>query len=234
MEQQLSPFHVGLIIDGNRRGGGHEAGYLALKELLPQVWNYEVTHLTCFALSIDNLDKRGEEAILIKNLICRGIKEICDSPWFKEKQAKLLVVGAWRYNQYGENHFWLSLDGLVESTKNNTGPIFAVAFMYDGKEEIVEMTERIRMEMPWPHFPLHLARADIQKRLWSSELPDVDLLIRTGEEEPQWTHLSGYFLPWQLGYTQLYSSPVFWPQFTIKEFEKAVVEYRARRRRRGA
>ena len=228
-----NPFHVGIIMDGNERGGGHETGYLALKELLPQVWGYGVTHLTCFALSADNLNKRGEEAMMIKNLICRGIKEIGYSPWFKDKCARLLVIGAWRYNQYCESHCWLTIDGLVESTKNNTGPVLTVAFMYDGQEEIVEMAERIRMEMPWPRFP-SLTRADIQKRFGSSELPEVNLLIRTGEEDPQWTHLSSYFLPWQLGYTQIYSTPTFWPQFTIKEFEEAIVKYRARRRLRGA
>lgn len=233
MEQELKPLHVGLVIDGNRRGGGHEAGYCALRELLPQVWNYGVTHLTCFALSIDNLDKRGEEAVFIKNLICRGIKEICDSPWFKEKQAKLLVIGAWRYKHYCEHRSWLSIDGLIESTKERKGPVFAVAFIYDGQEEIVEMAEKIRTEMPWPRFP-SITRADIQKRLWSSELPEVNLLIRTGEKDPQWTHLSSNFLPWQLGYTQIYSSPTYWPQFTIKEFEKAIVEYRQRRQLRGA
>lgn len=233
MEQEPNTFHVGLILDGNNRGGGHEAGYFALRELLPQVWNYGVTHLTCFALSIDNLQKRGEEAKSIQNLICRGIKEICDSAWFKEKQAKLLVIGAWRYKQHCEHRSWLLLDGLVESTKNNAGPVFAVVFMYDGQEEIVEMAERIRMEMPWPRFP-SITRTDIQKRLWSNGLPEVNLLIRTGEENPQWTHLSSNFLLWQMGYTQIYSSPTYWPQFTIKEFEKAIVEYRARRRLRGA
>lgn len=225
-------FCVVVIPDGNRRSKGHEAGYLALKHLLPHVWDCGITHFGFWALSVKNFYNRSEEEIaFLKNLLYRGIKELGESPEFIKKDIRFIAPGGWRQHLAKDHNLWLLVDELEQKTRQCQGPVFALLLVYNGKEDIFEAVERVRMEIPWPK---PITFEDVGARLLSRDLPDVDLVIRTGERKENWTHLSENLLPWQMCDPQMYSTKTLWPEFTREEFDKIICEFKTITRRRGA
>lgn len=234
------PFHVAIVPDGNRRWArarnlpvwmGHEAGYKNLKKILEKIWGLGVTHFTFWALSIDNLKKRDHAELgFLKSLLKTGIRELKESPGFKNKKVCFRVVGRWK-------DFMPELEAdikeLEDATQIYVDRTFTLAVAYDGVEEDYEMIAALRKEaydMASYGLVLTLLRPeDVDRNLRTGFLPDVDLYIRTAGEP----HISSGFLMHKMKNPRLASSRVFWPDFSARHLKKAIDNFHSKERRFG-
>jgi undecaprenyl diphosphate synthase len=224
------PKHVAIIMDGNgrwakerglSRQAGHRAGTENIRRIIDYLGNRGVLCLTLYAFSTENWRRpRAEVRALMRLLgmvIKREIREL------HEKGVRLVHLGS--LENLTPDLQKQVLDA-VELTKDNQRMTVAVAFDYGGRAEIVDAARRIVAE--------GLSPADIDEdsftaRLYTTGLPDPDLVIRTAGE----MRLSN-FLIWQAAYAEYYSTPTYWPDFGPEEMEKALQEYAQRERRFGA
>lgn len=228
-------FHVFIIPDGNRRFAkskglashkGHLAGYEALKIILKNIWSYNVTHFTFWALSLDNIKKRNPKEIeYLFKILETGVKELGESKEFKERKIRLRFAGS--FKDYLPPKVVSKFYELEKETKNNTGPIFTLLLAYDGVKEMCEAIENIK-------FKIDKTDGSIEKlmpeTLQTGFLPSVDLMIRTGGEP----HLSAGALMWQMQNTHLYFTETLWPDFSNEELSKAINDFKNRERRFGS
>lgn len=226
--------HVAIIPDRNRRWAktrglpywkGHEAGYASFKKILTRIWDFEVTHFTFWALSIDNLQKRGEDELRALTRLCKlGISELKMSPEFKSRDVRFKTIGRWK-DFFPE--FEPDIKELEESSRMRNERTFTLALAYDGLEEDKEQKDAIRKNVP-PSMPLTPAIEN--EHLWSGFLPDVDLCIRTGGEP----HLSAGFLMHKMANAYLAFPGVYWPDFSPRHLKKIIDDFRSHERRFGA
>jgi len=223
------PKHVAIIMDGNGRWAkqrglpraeGHRYGTENLRVILRAAVEFGVQILTIYAFSTENWSRPRREVQLLMRIlemvIDRELREL------NENGVQLRHIG--------------ELEGIppflqrkvrdaVELTKNNQRLIVNVAFNYGGRDEIVHAVKRIIED----GIPAEQIGEDlISSYLYTSGLPDPDLIIRTSGE----LRLSN-FLIWQGSYSEYYTTPTYWPDFDKEEFRKALVEYGQRKRRYG-
>lgn len=223
------PEHVAIILDGNGRWAqqrglprlnGHRAGTENIRRVIEAFARYNVKYLTLYAFSTENWRRPKEE---IRGLlqIVRGVvrKEL---RFFQEQGIKLRHLG--RLDRLPKS---LQEDILEaqEKTKDNTRMTVCVAFDYGGRAEIVEALKRIVQEGITPE---RIDEEMVGKYLYTSDLPDPDLIIRTAGE----MRLSN-FLIWQSAYSEYYFTPTLWPDFDEEEVRKALLSYSKRKRRFG-
>ena len=217
--------HIAIIADGNGRWGmqhygerpkGHEEGAKALRRLLEDMPD-EVSHFTFYGLSIDNIKKRPEEEI---GWLYQVITEYLD------KGLELAERKNIRLNFIGNRELPSSLLSGIQksewSTQHNTGLVFTLALSYGGQDEIVRAASKLQ-EWGEP-----ITKRTLAKALDTWNLPDVDLLIRTGGEK----RLSGFLL-WQCAYAELFFADTLFPGFDVKELNAIIAEYYGRERKFG-
>ncbi|HEX2093665.1 MAG TPA: isoprenyl transferase [Longimicrobiaceae bacterium] len=227
------PRHVAVIMDGNGRWArergrprefGHRAGMAAVREAVEGATGAGVEILTLFAFSQENWHRpRGEVSALMSLLelyVRREQREL------REKGVEVHAIGD--LDQLGPRTR-RALEGIVEHTRGGTRMRLNLAVSYGARSEIVRaaraLAERVRVGT--------LAAEEIDEELFASELytsdiPDPDLLIRTSGE----FRISNFML-WQLAYTEMYVSPVLWPDFSREHFFGAILDYQRRERRFG-
>lgn len=228
-------FHVFIIPDGNRRFAklrglvphkGHLEGYRTLKMILKDIWNYNVTHFTFWALSLDNVKKRTPKEIeYLFKILEKGVKELGKSKEFKEKEIRIRFAG--NFKDYLPPKVISKFYELENKTKNNIGPVFTLLLAYDGEKEMCEAIEIIRKKSDKAEGPI---KELLSENLQTGFLPPVDLMIRTGGEP----HLSAGALMWQMQNTHLYFTKTLWPDFSVEELSKAITEFKRRERRFGS
>ena len=218
-----------IIPDGNRRWArshnhsqpvGHTYGLLNCRRIAKAAFERGVEHVVLWAASESNLHKRDpREIAFLFRLLKRELL-------YRSKRTDEIgfhLCGAWQ-----EVNADLGLVELVEKAHRKTAAHekhLTVLFGYSGSTELVLAAEKAAQEGL-------VTKDSIREHLWTSHVPDVDLLIRTGvEDDPHWSDL---LLPWQLQNTQLYFSDVCWPAFTIAHLEAAFDDYARRVRRAGA
>ncbi|MGB3903905.1 MAG: polyprenyl diphosphate synthase [Anaerolineae bacterium] len=223
------PYHIGIIMDGNGRWAqdhglprleGHRAGTENIRRVLEACGEYGVKIVTIYAFSTENWQRPLEE---VRGLI--GILErVLDS------EVKNLHREGVKLRHVGE------LEGLsdrlrqavldaIELTKDNDRLILNVAFNYGGRAEIVRGVRKLMEEKV---DPADVDEESLSDCLYTTGLPDPDLIIRTGGE----MRLSN-FLIWQSAYAEYYSTPTYWPDFDKEELHKALRAYAQRDRRFG-
>jgi undecaprenyl diphosphate synthase len=223
------PQHVAIIMDGNGRWArkrglprlvGHNAGGENIRPVVKIFANYGVKYLTLYMFSTENWHRPKIEVTGILSLLAKKIDQetqACD-----KENIRLVHVG--RLDRLSQK-LRERVQAAVELTKNNTGLTLCLAFDYGGRDEIVQAARRIastgipRDNIDEPLFARYLYNPDI---------PDPDLVIRTGGE----TRLSNFLL-WQAAYSELYFTPVLWPDFGRKDVQEALSEYKRRQRRFG-
>jgi len=228
MEQHL-PQHVAIIMDGNRRWAekrhlsrieGHRAGADKALEIIKYLDSLGVSYVTLYSFSTENWNRPAEE---VKELM--GMLE-----QYVEKESHKLNKLGFRINHIGRTDrlsakLGKAIQNAVEKTSSNTGIAVNFAFDYGGRTEIVAAVKKI--------ISLGLEPDEIDEDsfgcyLYNPQLPDVDLLVRTGGE----LRLSNFLL-WQMAYSELYFSPVLWPDFDTVEMAKALSAFTRRERRFG-
>lgn len=217
--------HVALIADGNGRWGiahhgersaGHLEGAKALYRLIEQIPS-EITHLTFYGLSIDNIKKRPKEEV---EWIYTAIKE------YYERALEYSKSNGIHLNYIGNNELPADLLYLIQralfDTQTNKGVVVTIALSYDGHDEITRAVQSLQRNNELATI------GSIERSLDTYNLPPVDMLVRVGGEK----RLSGFLL-WQCAYAELFFSDTLFPDFTVKELEEMLAEYHTRERRFG-
>ena len=229
----MIPKHTAIIMDGNGRWAeqkgmprifGHQNGVTAVRKIVEAASKFDIKYLTLFTFSVENWDRPTSEVDTLMGLLVQTLKDEFEDMF--KNNIKLNAIGDLD-TLPGEVRE--ELYTIIESTKNNTGMTLTLALSYGGKQEIFkavkEISEKVKNDI------ICLDNFDdsvINDHLYTSNLPDVDLLIRTSGEK----RISNFLL-WQIAYAELYFTDVYWPDFTEEDLEKAIVEYQNRERRFG-
>lgn len=227
------PAHVAIIMDGNGRWAksrglpriaGHRKGAEALRGLLQECQGLGVRHLTIYAFSSENWNRPDTEVSDLMQLL----------RFYLERELKSLVKNGIRLRIIGD------LNQLDEATRNRiheaeaataAGERFEliVALSYGARGELANAMKQIGKAVAAGEIdPETIDETTINRHLYTHDLPDPDLLIRTGGEQ----RLSNFLL-WQQAYTELFFTSVHWPDFSIEHFKEALAEYAKRERRYG-
>lgn len=216
-------------MDGNRRWArthhlpliaGHTKGYQMIEPLIDFAHKKEIQYLTFWAFSTENWNRDKKEVEILLQIF----RKLFAGDLVKRLQkngVKVCVLGDF---QAFPNDIVKSIKGLIETTKDNKAITVNIGLNYGGRPEIIRAVNQIIKDS--------VKQVDEQllsTYLYTKDQPDPDLIIRTSGEQ----RLSG-FLPWQSVYSELYFPEIYWPDFTTKEFEKALIEFEKRKRRFGS
>jgi len=224
-----SPLHVAIIMDGNGRWAkerglprlaGHKAGGENIRPAVKLFAAHGVKYLTLYAFSTENWSRPVQEVSGLLGLLGRRIDQ--ETQAFHEDNVRLVHIG--RVDRLSKK-IRQKVESAVECTANNTGLTLCLAFDYGGRDEIVQAARRIAADGVAVD---GIDESVFERYLYSSGIPDPDLLIRTGGE----TRLSNFLL-WQTAYSEFYFTPVLWPDFGSNDIEEALSEYSRRQRRFG-
>jgi undecaprenyl diphosphate synthase len=227
------PQHVAVIMDGNGRWArrrilprqaGHRAGIKPVRQMVEQCIYRGVEFLTLFAFSSENWQRPQEE---IRRLMALFIEAL-------NREVAELDENGVRLNFMGETELLSpalqeSIEAAEIRTQNNSRMNLTLAVAYGGRADLVNAAKKIARQVSEGALdPEQIDETHYASALEMAQLPDVDLLIRTGGEQ----RISNFLL-WSLAYTELYFSDVLWPDFGIDEMKKALDFYTGRQRRFG-
>lgn len=224
------PVHVAIVPDGNgrwaeKRGlsrlAGHQAGVKKMRALIEYLNDLQIKYVTLYGFSTENWGRPMEEVKGLFRILVERVDQ--DVPKLHKRGIKVRHLG-----RLGELPEWLqnSIRRAEELTKDNTGLTLSLAFNYGGHVEIIDAIRRIVAEGISPE---KIDEKLFSDYLYTAGFPDVDLLIRTGDE----LRLSNFLL-WQTAYSEYYFTDVLWPDFTKEDMDKALIAYSQRERRFGA
>lgn len=223
------PVHVGIVLDGNRRWAknndqpaiqGHRHGMDVLKDVSFHAFERGVQYLSAYVFSTENWQRAEDEVNYLMDLTVKAVEKYLDE--FHERGVRVVVLGRLK----GVRQKVLdSMARAEEKTRNNTQGTLALCFNYGGREELVDAVKRIVAEGFTPN---QITTDVIAGSLYSPEIPDMDLLIRTSGEQ----RTSGFML-YRAAYAELCFIDKLWPDFTRKDFDEALDDYNRRERRFG-
>lgn len=227
------PNHIAIIMDGNGRWAkergklrvfGHEKGAKAVKQVVEGCAELGVNNLTLYAFSTENWKRpKFEVQTLMKLLISSLRKEI---KTLQENDIKLNAIGNL---ESLPSQVYSELIDVIELTKNNNRLTLTLALSYGSRDELINTVKQISVKVKNNIIsPDKIDESVINEHLYTQNLPDVDLLIRTSGEQ----RISNFLL-WQIAYAELYFTKIFWPDFTKEYLYEAIVNYQKRERRFG-
>jgi undecaprenyl diphosphate synthase len=229
----LLPRHVAIIMDGNGRWAkkrflpriaGHKAGRDSVQEIVRCCAEKKIEVLTLFAFSTENWRRPTAEVDYLMGLFISALEQ--ESQKLHKENIQLRIIGD--RSRLAEN-LQKQIKMAEELTKNNTGLKLIIATNYGGQWEICQAMQEVLMDIKNGQISIQdISPELIQSKLATADLPDPDLFIRTSGEQ----RISNFML-WQLAYTELYFTDVFWPDFRAKEFDKALAFFASRERRFG-
>ena len=227
MNKELLPTHVAVIMDGNGRWAkkrglprtfGHRAGTENVKKIVRHCGEIGIKYLTVYAFSTENFKRPQDEVnALMKLLVEYFYKEIDE---LRENGVRLNVIGD---TQCFSQEVQDAIKNGIEKTKDGKGLVFTIALAYGARDEIVRAVKKIVESGE-----KNIDEKTISENLYTFDMPDPDLIIRTSGEQ----RLSNYLL-YQAAYSEFYFTDVLWPDFDEKEFDKAMEEFEKRNRRYG-
>lgn len=225
--------HVAIIMDGNRRWAdkkglprllGHREGVQSLKRLVKHVSKRGLSYLTVYAFSSENWQRGQEEVDYLFELFGKVIADELDE--LAAAHVRLRFIG---HMEEMPKTLQSDFKRAAKETATNTGLNLQVALNYGSRLEISQAVKKIAEEAKVGSLnPEDVTPDLVSSYLYTKDLPDPDLLIRTGGE----MRLSNYLL-WQAAYTELYVTEIMWPDFNDKEFDRAIEEFAQRQRRYG-
>ena len=234
MENSSMPEHIAIIMDGNRRWAkkkkmpikfGHKQGAETLKKVVRHANSIGLNYITVYAFSTENW-KRAEDEVSSLMLL---LKNYLDD-FAKEADTENIVIRILGDLTPLSQDLKESIKRTVERTKNNTGTIFNIALNYGGRDEIVHAVKQISKEVKDGKIKIEdIDENIVSQNLYTRDIPDPDLLIRTSGE----IRLSG-FLPWQSVYSEFLFLDKLWPDFTPEDLDNAIEIFKQRNRKFGA
>lgn len=223
------PTHTAIIMDGNGRWAcerglerreGHRAGVQTVSRIVRAAARCGIRYLTLYTFSTENWRRPKAEVDALMTLLVRSAVE--ELTTLEENNVCLRTIGDLEGLPEEPRE---ALQGLVESTKLNTGITLVLAVNYSSRSELTRAFNRLMSERSSDE---PITADDITAHLDLPDLPDPDLLIRTGGE----CRISNYLL-WQLAYTELYFCDLYWPDFGAEDLYRALLDYQSRQRRFG-
>ena len=220
------PMHIGIIMDGNGRWAkkrrmprnvGHRAGAEVLKKITTYADEIGIKAITAYTFSTENWKRPQAEIDGIMALLREYLLDYKKN--LGDKNAVIKVIGD-RSVLY-EDIIEL-MAKTEEFTKDNTGVVLCLAINYGGQDEIVRAVNKLVSDGK------EINAENIEKNLYTSDLPPVDLIIRPSGEK----RLSNFLL-WQAAYAEFWYDDILWPDFTIEKFNEAIIDFQKRNRRFG-
>lgn len=234
MDNQNLPKHIAIIMDGNRRWAkdrgkpasfGHKEGAKTLEKIVRYGNKIGLKYITVYAFSTENWKRAEDEVKALMTLLQNYLDDY--SKRADTENIKVKVLGDITALSEGMQK---SINKCMERTKDNTGITFNIALNYGGRDEIVKAIKKISSDVKAGIIDIEDINEDMMSNnLYTSGMPDPDLLIRTSGE----LRLSN-FLPWQLTYTEFLFIDKNWPDFEEEDLDKAIIEYEKRKRKFGA
>ena len=229
-KKERLPNHIAIIMDGNGRWAeqhglprfeGHIAGLESVRSIIKCLNNqYQIKYVTLYGFSTENWERPEDEVTSLFRLL----EQIVDKETQELHKEGVKIRHLGRLEELPQG-LQLAINRAMELTKNNTGMTLSLAFNYGGRTEILDAMRRIIAEGVSPQ---SIDEKLFNNYLYTTGLPDVDLVIRTGDE----VRISN-FLIWQVAYSEYYFTDVLWPDFDEKEVKKALLSYSQRQRRFG-
>ncbi len=234
MNKENMPRHIAIIMDGNRRWArnknlpislGHKEGAKTVEKIVEYANKIGIKYITVYAFSTENWKRSKDEVdslmLLLKNYLDK---------YSKKAETENIILKVLGDLSPLDSNLQKSINEAIERTKNNTGTTFAVALNYGGRNEIINGVKKISEDVKNGLIEASSISEEVfEKYLYTSGMPDPDLLIRTSGE----IRTSG-FLPWQLVYTEFVFLEKNWPDFTEEDLDYCIEEYNKRNRKFGA
>lgn len=227
------PFHIAIILDGNGRWAkkrhlprtlGHKQGSANLKTIAIECSKLGIKALSVYAFSTENWKRPKEEIDYLMKLP----KEFTETYKGQFKDNDIRVIFSGRRDRINSTNFDL-LNEIEEKTKDRKGLILNICFDYGSQTEILEAVKEISLKVKDGSLKTEEINNELfTNHLYTSELPPLDLMIRTSGEQ----RLSNFLL-WQLAYSELYFTKKHWPEFSKKELYKAIHNFQSRDRKYG-
>mgnify|MGYP006377079115 FL=1 len=227
------PKHLAIIMDGNGRWAkkqgllralGHESGTKSVKENIKSYAKLGIEYLTLYAFSTENWNRPKIEDDTLMRILVRSLKK--ELPTLQKNNIKLNTIG--NLEKLPKKAQEELLD-VIEKTKFNTRMTLTLALSYGSREEIVSAVRKISDKVKNNIISIDsIDDSIINEHLYTQNLPEVDLLIRTSGE-----HRISNFLLWQIAYAELYFTDVLWPDFKEQDLYEAIISYQKRERRFG-
>ena len=229
----LIPCHVAIIMDGNGRWAkkinkqrffGHNSGINSVRESIDISLELGINQLTLYAFSSENWGRPKQEVNSLMNLLSSSVEN--EIPRLLKNNIKLKIIGD--IDKLPEITRNKLLDG-VSNTRNNNGLVLTLAVSYGARQELVRAKKLISKKVKKNIISIeNIDEKIINEHLYTRNLKNVDLLIRTGGE----LRLSNFLL-WQISYAELCFQDVLWPDFKKENFIDAIIEYQNRNRKFG-
>ena len=220
------PKHVAIIMDGNGRWGlkkkksrnfGHNEGVKVVEKIITEAISCRVRYLTLFTFSTENWKRPKKEITFLMYLLEKYIEQHLTN--FNKKKVKLKIIG--NINKF-PNYLKKNLKKAELITKKNSKIQINIALNYGSKEEIVNAVKKIKK------LSIPINEKNITKNLYTKDIPDPEILIRTGDRN----RLSNFLL-WQTSYTEIFFVKKLWPDFTQNDFKKILSNFSKVRRNFG-
>ena len=227
------PRHLAIIMDGNGRWAkqkgylralGHESGTKSVREVVETCAKLGIENLTLYAFSTENWNRPKLEVKLLMNILINSL----------QNELKTLNDNNIRLNSIGNlsllpESAQKKLQEVIETTKNNSRMVLTLALSYGSREELINVVKNISNKVKNNIISIdNIDESIINQHLYTQDLPEVDLLIRTSGE-----HRISNFLLWQIAYAELYFTDVLWPDFKEDDLYEAIISYQKRERRFG-
>ncbi|HLS29779.1 MAG TPA: isoprenyl transferase [Flavobacteriaceae bacterium] len=233
IDKNRLPKHIAIIMDGNGRWAksqglkrvlGHKRGTRSVRQTVEVSAEIGVKNLTLFAFSTENWGRPKLEIKTLMELLVSSLKK--ELKTMMDNDICLTTIG--RRDQLPSS-VQKELKEVIEKTSKNKRMNLVLALSYGGREELVKATRNICELVQQNSLKTeNIDEETLQKNLYTQELPDVDLMIRTGGEK----RISNFLL-WQIAYAELYFTKTLWPDFTKEHFFEALINYQNRERRFG-
>lgn len=233
IDKNRLPRHVAIIMDGNGRWAkakgkdrsfGHQEGIVSVRKIMDAVTQLGLKYLTLYTFSTENWNRPEEEVQALMSLLVSAIHR--ETPDMMKKNVRLTAIGDLsRLREDAYN----TLQECIDTTSANTGTTLVLALSYSSRWEITRAARQLAQEVLEQKInPNDITEAMVSDHLTTKNIPDPDLLIRTGGEK----RISNFLL-WQLSYAEFFFTDVFWPDFREEELYEAILYYQQRERRFG-
>ena len=233
IDKNRLPEHVAIIMDGNGRWAkakgkdrsfGHKEGVVSVREVVEAAVSVGLKYMTLYTFSTENWNRPDEEVMALMELLVAAIHR--ETPDLIKQNIRLKAIGDLSRLPVNARR---TLQDSIDQTSRGTGTTVVLALSYSSRWEITEAVRRIVSEAEQNKLaPAEITEALVEDFLETKDIPDPDLLIRTGGE----MRVSN-FLMWQLAYAEFYFTPVYWPDFRKEELYEAILDYQMRERRFG-
>lgn len=233
LNKEKMPQHIAIIMDGNGRWAkqhghertfGHKNGVEAVRSVIEGAGEMGVRYLTLYAFSTENWNRPKAEVEMLMTLLVQSIRNELEK--LNKNQVRLLMTG--RMEDLPDS-CRKELQDAIDQTADNKGLTVILALSYSGRTELTDMARAIARDVANGQLTAEQVGTEaVQERLYHGDVPDPDILIRTGGD----FRISNFLL-WELAYTELFFVPTMWPDFRKEDLREIILDFQTRERRYG-